>query len=366
MERTKALLVISLLLFSLCSCGRKGPILPPIRRLPEKVKGLSARQIGEIIRLSWTNPDSNTDETPLSIGCEVEIWLYSAEKESVDAQSTPSAVDFGDHSDWLIDLARTAAESEKETESAGELPEEYDFLLEDDDALNKVYVFALRIKDGKRYSGFASPVKIEPEAVSLPPANLRAEVTREQIQLKWDAPAANIDGSSPPAFEGYNIYRQDGGEEEWRLNSTLLLQNSYEDKSFSFGSSYSYFVRTVFPSEESMNESGDSIPIPVDAEDIYPPGAPQGLIAIPGSNQISVSWDSNTEGDLAGYRIWRRENGEPEFKLMNFLLLQRNSFEDKKVVKGLFYEYTVTAVDSEGNESEKSGVASAELKGSRS
>ncbi|MFC2157887.1 fibronectin type III domain-containing protein [Acidobacteriota bacterium] len=329
------------------------------------MKSLSALQIGSVIQLKWTNPTSYLNGAPLSEATEVEIWFYSAEKESVEAMSSPAAVDFGDHSNLLVSLSRETEDLTEEAVDESGLPEKHEFHLEDEESLNSIYVFAVRIKDGKRFSGFSSPVKFEPEAVSLPPLNLRVEVFKEKIELRWDAPQANIDGSSPPVLEGYNLYRQEEGEEgedKKKLNSVLLVQNFYEDSKFSYGSIYSYSVRSFFSSETELNESADSIPIQVTAEDIYPPDAPKELIAIPGADQISVSWNSGTEDDLSGYRIWRRMEGESELKLMNFLLLQKNIFEDKAVLQGQRYYYSVTAVDSEGNESDRSEITSAELK----
>jgi len=73
-------------------------------------------------------------------------------------------------------------------------------------------------------------------------------------------------------------------------------------------------------------------------------------------NFIDLTWAPNTEGDLAGYNVYRREDGGT-FKRINSDLLKTPVFRDPEVTPGRQYFYSVTAVDFRNNESAKSEEA---------
>ena len=74
---------------------------------------------------------------------------------------------------------------------------------------------------------------------------------------------------------------------------------------------------------------------------------------------ITLAWDANSEPDLAGYNVYRREAQEPA-RRMNEGLLRTPLLRDSTVEPGRSYTYWVTAVDLTGNESLPSPVASVE------
>jgi len=95
----------------------------------------------------------------------------------------------------------------------------------------------------------------------------------------------------------------------------------------------------------------------VTPKDIFPPKAPQGLVAalLPGAaagKQVAdLSWSINAEVDLAGYRVYRSENEGEMGTLLNAKLLPTPAYQDDTVQNGHRYWYRVTAVDASGNES---------------
>jgi fibronectin type 3 domain-containing protein len=68
---------------------------------------------------------------------------------------------------------------------------------------------------------------------------------------------------------------------------------------------------------------------------------------------IDVTWAPNTENDLSGYKVYRREADEPAARI-NSELVKAPAFRDSNVGAGHTYFYSVTAVDLRGNESERS------------
>ncbi|MBD3413822.1 MAG: hypothetical protein GF421_05250, partial [Candidatus Aminicenantes bacterium] len=58
----------------LTGCGRKGPVLPPIKKAPKPVLIQEVFQRGEHILLKWKNPSSYLDGSPLTEVSKIEIW----------------------------------------------------------------------------------------------------------------------------------------------------------------------------------------------------------------------------------------------------------------------------------------------------
>ncbi len=360
---------------SVFSCGHKGPILAPFKKIPQPVQELSVRQVGEELLLQWKNPASYENGDPLSENREVEIWLLSAEKESEESRSIPGKEDFEDRAELLKILGIILGNKVEDSESPPDLPTEYTYKLPDErtffvpdkvigdtvsyqlkepESLTSIFAFSVRVRDKKRESTFFEPVKFEPAAVSRPPLNLRAQVFEDRLALSWDAPKVNINSSSPAAFKGYNIYREDEGEKARRRNSTLLVKNAFDETSFHFGAVYRFFVRTSYSDTSSLYESADSQSLEVKPEDKFPPRIPAGITAIAGENLISLSWTPNTEHDLAGYSVWRKAENEADFSLITPVPILQSHFDDTHTEKGRAYFYAVTALDTAGNTSEKS------------
>ena len=95
----------------------------------------------------------------------------------------------------------------------------------------------------------------------------------------------------------------------------------------------------------------------VNAHDIFPPAAPRDLQAVADAeaHAIDLSWAPNTERDLAGYIVYRRDTASnaPAVRVSPPSLVAP-SFHDAGVIPGHRYAYSVSAVDRDGNESPRS------------
>ncbi|MFB0516618.1 MAG: leucine-rich repeat domain-containing protein, partial [Candidatus Neomarinimicrobiota bacterium] len=91
-----------------------------------------------------------------------------------------------------------------------------------------------------------------------------------------------------------------------------------------------------------------------------PPAAPTNLTAAPGNGQVTLTWDANTEADLAKYRIYRDTTSQASTLIDSVVGTPPDtSYTDIGLTNGQEYFYRITAVDSAGNESENSNEVSA-------
>lgn len=229
----------------------------------------------------------------------------------------------------------------------------------DEDFMSKKYLFSIRVKDiRRRKSLYSTPISFNAKILSFPPVNITAEIFVDKIKMKWDPPSENIDLSTPPMVAGYNLFRAAGKSKAVRLNSALIKGQSYEDKSFDFGMTYSYFVRASANESSPFQESENSEILVISPKDIFPPAPPKGVVLVTGPDILSLSWDANQESDLGGYRVWKKAEGEPEFVVLMEKPFLENTYTDSSVEKNIRYYYAITSVDKAGNESQKSNIIS--------
>ena len=100
-------------------------------------------------------------------------------------------------------------------------------------------------------------------------------------------------------------------------------------------------------------------PVKVAVLDVFPPDVPTGLAAVASGAEagnkasIDLSWQPNTEADLAGYAVYRRE-ALGAWQRISKELIQGPAYRDLDVEPGHRYSYAVTVLDQGGHESARS------------
>jgi predicted small lipoprotein YifL len=358
MSKTVSILLSLPILMSLVCCGKKGDILPPLIKVPQTAEDVQAVQRGNNIIVTWQNPTAYVDGSALPEIEEIEIWLLKAMRETEKVKSVVGKEEFQQKAKLAFSMDKENFPEYTIENQESESKMQYFYELSGEDPGTQQYIFGIRIKERKRYSDFSDLASLKPLLISLPPTDLEAKLYQDKIEVGWKAPLKNIDQSSPPNFKGYNIYRSIPEEEPIRINSELVKSEKYADKDFNFGQNYRYMVRASATNEAPFFESLDSESIEILAEDSFPPKPPEGLISVGATGMIAISWNENGEKDLAGYRVWRREEREKEFRLLTPQAIKESSYNDTTVENDKNYYYAVTAVDTEGNESQKSQIIS--------
>lgn len=353
--------LITLLIFFAAfflACGRKGPLLPPLVRIPGDVKEATVFQRGNKIFLEWNMPVTYSDGSPIQKIQEMEVWFFSGDKEVYDS---PLSLDqFKKEANLLKvikegEFSQCCFENEEKKERCS-----FIYPLEKEESFEQSFTFSLKIKDERgKTSSFSSLLFIIPKILLLPPENVDVEVIPKGLSLTWEPPSGSLDGSPPPEVAGYNIYRKEKEEESWKkVNDKLNKGTSYVDENVQFGQEYYYAVRASVSSKSPYEESENSKEVKIVPQDIFPPLPPEGLTAVATTDSVSLSWSPGSDSELAGFRVWRRKEGNKEFQCLTLEPFSEIVYEDRKAEKDTLYFYAVTAVDMAGNESEKSNEVS--------
>jgi fibronectin type 3 domain-containing protein len=174
------------------------------------------------------------------------------------------------------------------------------------------------------------------------PADVRAEATAQGVQLAWRAEGA-----------AFRIFRRSGKEDFMPAGDAS--QSPWTDTSSVFGMPYTYRVQTILKLEDNREAESDlSAAISITPQDRFPPAVPIGLRATAAGDSVELSWEGNTEGDLAGYRVYRAEGAGAFQKIADSAI---PAYADHAVEHGKSYRYEVTSLDQSGNESTPSPVA---------
>ena len=349
-------LFTAILVFSCLCCGKKGDILPPLVRFPQAAEDVRAAQKADRIILTWQNPTAYEDGSALAVIQEIEIWVLEEKAAEEAVQAKIPLEEFEKTAKLHVTITEDQIQefAAEDGPSGGRMQYPYD--LSGKDFLSKRYTFGIRVKDKKRYSPFSVLVSLRPMALPSPPTEVRAAVFLDRIEITWKPVLEIKDPSSLPYVKGYNIYRSESEQEPQLLNARLVEGEKYDDRNFVFGQTYRYFVRSSATDIPPHLESEDSEDIEIFARDTFAPEPPEGLVSVAGQDFLAISWDANEEEDLAGYRVWRREEGTEDIHLLTPDPIKESAYNDRTVEKGKMYAYAVTALDKSGNESRISKV----------
>ncbi len=321
-------------------CGKKGPPLPPLRVLPEKVQQLQARQIGDRIVVSFSRPGSRDDGTPLPPDASIEVLLGArgqAPRGAGDVAGEPSLA-------WVIPRAQwdRYAQGDRLDVSLGVDGIARGLGLGGSESLRgRPLSFTVQVVEAKgRRSAASAPVTLDVCDPPPPPRGLRAHLREEGIVLEWMRPEGG------PSGVVYNLYRQEraGPTAAVPLNGAPLAEGRFLDATAAPGVDLRYVVRAASPAAPAC-ESRGTRSLDVVSVDLFPPAPPQGLAAVAEGGIIRLFWRPGRDADLRGYRVWRAAGAGSALRLLTPRVLTGTTFSDQDVSAGVVYSYAVTAVD---------------------
>lgn len=168
------------------------------------------------------------------------------------------------------------------------------------------------------------------------------------VNLVWEFPEEGNEEIS-----GFELNRSDKEDNNY---VTVIKNISPKTRTILYNklNATNYFTITAVGKQGS---SRTSFPMLVQPIDSIPPSKPMGIKGtIDSLGVVKISWDANKEKDLLGYRIYKAYNASEEYSQLTVSPNEKNSFEDKVVLKTLNSKvyYIVIAVDYRYNMSEYS------------
>jgi hypothetical protein len=334
----------------LAGCGTPGAPQAPSLNLPQPVTDLSAIRAGNQVSLFWTMPKKNTDKLVIKGDVTVRVCRQEAVGPCVDSGT--------------VTMAPGAAGSYSETLPA---------LLSTGPPRVLKYFVELKNRNG-RSAGLSNAVETLAGGPPDPVRGFTAEVNKAGVVLSWTPDGENAVVRlqrkllTPPATKP-----QQGpmAPQPEPLEQNLLIEDVGQgralDKSIHFGETYEYRAQRVARltvNGNTMELAGElSPPVRVEAKDVFPPEAPTGLAAVAtggengGEAAIDLSWAPDSEADVAGYVVYRREGDAAWERISSAEPVVGPAFHDAHVQVGRAYIYAVSALDQGGHESARSAEA---------
>jgi hypothetical protein len=336
----------------LAGCGTPGAPQPPSLNLPDPVTDLSAVRAGGQVTLAWTMPKRNTDKLMLKTSVEAVV----CRRDGVGACEPVRG---------SVLLAPGAAGKFSETlppPLASGAPRSLSYFVE------------LKNRKGRSAGPSNAAVVLAGEAPS-PVVGLNAEVRKDGIVLRWnpDSDKASVrlqrklltppQAKSQPGLMArqpeplvQNLLVEAGAREGHAIDKDIRLGETYEYRA--------QRVSRIQKDDKTLELAGEFCPpIRVEAKDVFPPAVPSGLVAVAVAGEngtggaIDLSWQPDTESDLAGYFVYRLEGAGEWQRISPAQPVVGPGFHDPQVQQEHTYRYAVSAVDQGGHESARSAEA---------
>jgi hypothetical protein len=372
------------------ACGKKGPPLPPLVKLPVAPAELTAERRGATVDVQFSVPATNTDNTRPANVSRVDVYAYTGpatltddqilkraslvgrinvkaprdpnqtvEEDEPDADADPpegEGLDQGARahlSEELTPAALTPIDLSKEAKARRSEAAAGPLLPPPPAPATRVYV-GVGVTTRGRHGAWSKRAAVPLVPPPPPPASPVVTYDERAVTVKW-SPAVGAEiieegllpsrpiGASQPTI-AYNVYDAVGFT---KLTSKPVAETEFSDARIEWGARRCYTVRTAEILDGNTVESDAPAPTCATLTDTFPPAAPANLQSSPSEGAITLIWDANAEKDLAGYLVFRASVGGGLEQLTPAPLTEP-TFRDE-VAPGVVYVYAVKAVDKAGN-----------------
>jgi len=340
----------------LTGCGRKLAPEPPLQVLPARVEPVRLSQEGSDVVLRFPYPSkTNAGGTLTNLtGVTVYRELIGAREGERPPEAPKDAAarereekGFRARAEAIQKLTRT--ELDAATVGADVVVRDPLVPLYREGRIGRVFLRygVTATRDRKKASELSPLVALLPRVPPDRPFRVVPTVEEARVCLDWSAPVAMLDGARPVKVAGYAVYRRDAGDEEYedRPLGIAIGTTTYVDATVLPDRKYVYTVRAAPVAELPLILGPASDEVPVSTADVFPPDAPDGVLILAEAGGTRLVWNPSLAGDLASYRVYRREGGA--WKRIAQDLKDPVYFDAGVSAR----EYGVTAVDKSGNES---------------
>jgi len=339
------------------ACGKKGPPLPPLVKIPVAPSDFVAARRADTVDLHLTVPATNTDSSRPANVARVEVYALTGPATvsevdvlkqgtkvatiAVKAPRDPNATfdpDDPDQSEADVEPLEGAGLDQG---AVARVQEKLPASLAATAGAVRTYVgVGITTKGRRGPPSRRTAVPLAPPPPSPPKPDV--SYTETAVTVTWP----------PGPSMAYNVYEV-AESSETQLTKSPVSEPQYTDARMTWGATRCYAVRSVETVDRLTVESEATPPTCVTLTDTFPPAAPKGLQGVATEGVIDLIWDANTETDLDGYILLRGAAPDGELAPLTPAPVRETAFQDR-VPGGVRYNYAVKAVDKAGNASEAS------------
>jgi hypothetical protein len=351
----------------LAACGTPGAPMPPELELARPVTDLRAARKGNRVYLAWTVPAQTTDHQTVRHPGPTRV-CRSLNLEIGDCKTPEAEIPAGQFPVPSFNSKKGAPAPKIQASFTETLPQE----LQTQNPTAAITYAVSVVNQSGRSAGLSNLVQVPSAPTLSPPQRFSAEVRSDGVLLSWDCPP-DTSTTDPRIGHRLRIYRREQARQSpariGDANFADCSQPQFLDQTFEWEKRYNYFAAVVtvvsLPGKVEVEvEGNDTSIVQVFARDIFPPAVPTGLQAVfSGVGQVpfvDLVWSPDTEADLAGYNLFRHEEGSQPQKL-NSEPVKAPAYHDTNVQSGKKYFYSVSAIDERNNESAQSEEASEQV-----
>lgn len=298
MRKRLCYLIIFCLLLS--ACGRKAPPHLKAFEKPEKVENLKVVHNERGLIFSWSYPER------VKIGIRGFVILRSLVRQGHDEEREFRRRGYVEGKDGSFSFIDTDFETDK------------------------TYIYRIIAEGIKGVMSDATDIKVTPITLPDPPKKIRFSIKNDLIELTWEDKKAC-----------YNVYRSYNGEEFSVLNREPLCERVFNDRE-SVGRPVNYIIRSLRITD-IVNEGRASGKVIVRLEDFIP-SPPSDLRIAVGPDRIFLLWRESPETWVRGYRIFRKIDGEKDFKIIGESSIPAFTDSDMRGLEGKKVYYMIKAL----------------------
>ena len=341
-QRCSIIVFLLLSLFALLpGCGRKTPLIPPQELVPVAINDLHYKLDENGATLIWTYPAQlkNGDELFFIENFELLRAVIPEEQfcEGCPVQFEKTVEIAGG---YLPEsgASRTAEYTEVHLQNGYR------------------YLFKVRSRaEGWYWSSDSNVISFTWRPPPRAPQGVQAEPGDRRIVLSWKPVTENTQGDALDGTTMYRVFRKKG-EAQFTELGELTKDPVFIDFGLDNDTSYSYKVRALVQFAGTVQAGEASQVVSAMPRDLTPPAPPRDLVAIETPGGIKLVWQVVTGEDIAGYRIYRREENAQKAELIAELGSDLNQYLDQERLGGRKMFYSVTSFDraESANESQPS------------
>ena len=367
-------------------CGKEGPPLPPLNLVPAPASDVTVRRVAQQVELRFVLPTRNQNGPGAVDLGRIEIFAITAAPGSTPANRVLFSKE---RLVGTIDVKPVPEEGERPPDNPADkrpspgdrvtfteqlTPPTLTVVLDPAPEKTKAEanvpdaapqgppqrVYAIRgVTRGGRPGPPAPRIAVPLAAPPAAPSAVDIAVTERAFIVSWlppvlETPAAT--GAGTPASDpvAFNVYASaDAGAP---LNASPLTDPRFEYGPVRFDVEQCFVVRATKTVQNIRIESEPSESTCETPRDVFPPAAPKGLQVVAGPDGVSLSWDANTEADLAGYVVLRGDAPDETLHALTPPIRETN-YRDTTAQSGASYVYRLVAVDTAKNTSTQSEPA---------